>query len=69
MITLRYSTTNGLLCQVFEDSQLIGRVRMEKRMTCDKFIAVIHGEVEKGCGAQEFDNLFDALDWVREAQS
>ena len=33
-------------------------------MTYDKFLAVIHGEVEKGCGAQEFDNLFDALDWL-----
>jgi hypothetical protein len=64
MITLRYATTNGLLCQVFEDSRLIGRVRMKRRMTCDKFLAMIRGEAEEDCGAQEFDTLFDALDWL-----
>jgi hypothetical protein len=64
MITLKYSTTNGFLCQVFEDSRLIGRVLMKKRMTCDKFLAVIRGKVKEDCSAQEFDTLFDALEWL-----
>jgi exoribonuclease II len=65
MITLKYSTTNGFLCQVFENSQFIGRVSMEKRMTCDKFLAVIRGKAEEDCCTQEFDTLFDALDWLK----
>jgi hypothetical protein len=64
MITLKYSTTNRLLCQVFEDSQLIGRVLMKKRMARQKFLAVIRGEVKEDCSAQEFDTLFDALKWL-----
>ena len=68
MITLRYSTNYGITCQVFDDSRLIGRVRIEKRMTCDKFLAVIHGDGEgvEDYGTREFDTLFDALDWLEE---
>ena len=64
MITLRYSTNNDLICQVFEDSQLIGRVRIKKSMTGDKYLAVIHGEEEEDCSAKEFDTLHDALYWL-----
>jgi hypothetical protein len=68
MITLRYSTMNGLLCQVFKDNQLIGRVRMKKRMTCDKFLAMIRNKGEEDCSAQEFDTLFDALEWLEKSK-
>jgi hypothetical protein len=64
MITLKYSTNNGLLCLVYDDSELIGRVRIKKRMTCDKFLAAIRGKEEEDSNAQEFDTLFDALDWL-----
>ncbi len=64
MITLRYSTNYGLTCQVFDDSKLIGRVRIEKTMTSDRFLAVIHGEGAGNCCTKEFDTIFDALDWL-----
>ena len=64
MITLRYSTNNDLICQVFEDSELIGRVRIKKNMTCDKYLAAIQGEEEDDCSTKEFDTLHDALHWL-----
>lgn len=66
MITLRYSINHGLSCQVYDDSQLIGRVRIEKKMTCDKFLAVILGDGKKveDCSTREFDTIFDALAWL-----
>lgn len=68
MITLRYSINHGVSCQVYDDSELIGRVRIEKKMTCDKFLAVILGEGKEvvECSTREFDTIFDALEWLED---
>ena len=67
MITLKYSINRGLSCQVYDDTQLIGRVRIERKLTCDKFLAVILGDAKEveDCHTREFDTIFDALDWLK----
>jgi len=64
LITLKYSTNNGFSFQVLEDSQLLGSVSIETRLTCDKYLAVIHGQGEADCSAKEFDTPHDALYWL-----
>jgi hypothetical protein len=64
LITLKYSTNNGFSFQVLEDSQLIGSVSINTRLTCDKYLAMIHGEGEEDCSAKEFDTPHDALYWL-----
>ena len=64
MITLKYSTNNGFSFQVLEDSKLIGSVSINTRLTCDKYLAIIHGEGEEDCSAKEFDTPHDALYWL-----
>lgn len=68
MITLRYSLNHGLSCQVYDDNRLIGRVHIEKKMTSDKFLAIILGDAKDAqeCLQREFDTIFDALDWLEE---
>lgn len=66
MIRLKYSMNRGLSCQVYDDSQLIGRVRIERKLTCDKFLAMIIGDAKEveDCSTREFDTIFDALNWL-----
>jgi hypothetical protein len=61
---LKYSTNNGFSFQVLEDNQPIGSVSINKRLTCDKYLAMIHGEGEVDCSAKEFDTPHDALYWL-----
>ncbi|HOO39721.1 MAG TPA: hypothetical protein PLV78_15495 [Deltaproteobacteria bacterium] len=57
---------HGLSCQVYDDSRLIGRVRIEKTLTCDKFLAMTLGDAKEAedCRTRKFDTIFDALDWL-----
>jgi hypothetical protein len=64
LITLKYSTNNGFSFQVLEDTQLIGSVCIDTRLTCDKYLAVVHGEGEDDGSAMEFNTPHDALCWL-----
>jgi len=64
VIELRSSRSDGSSYQVFEDSELIGHVRLKRTMTCDKYIAVIHWGGEEIISGKEFDTPHDALDWI-----
>ena len=68
MITLKYSTNNGFSFQVLEDSRLIGCVSIDTRLTCDKYLAMIHGEEGEDCSAKEFDTPHDALYWLEKSR-
>jgi hypothetical protein len=68
LITLRYSTYNSVSCQVYKDSQIIGRVRVAKGMTCNKYLAIIHGRGQEDCSTKEFDTLSDALYWLEKSE-
>jgi hypothetical protein len=64
MITLKYSTNNRFSFQVLDDSHSIGSVKINTGLTCDKYLAMIHGEVNEDCRAKEFDTAHDALSWL-----
>ena len=68
LITLRYSTSNGYSCTVFEDNRLIGRVRIKARTTRYKYLAMIHRKGAEDRSAKEFDTLYDALYWLEGRQ-
>jgi hypothetical protein len=63
LITLKYWTDNGSF-QVLEDTRLIGRVSIDPRLTCDKYLAVAMGEGTENRSAMEFDTPHDALSWL-----
>jgi len=64
MITLKYSTNNRFSFQVLENNQPIGSVRINTGLTCDKYLAMLHGEGNQDCRAKEFDTAHDALCWL-----
>ena len=64
MIALRTSASDGSSYQVYEDSDLIGYVRLKRTMTCDKYLAVIHWKGEVVISKKEFYTPHDALDWI-----
>lgn len=64
MITLKYSTNNRFSFQVLENNHPIGSVRINTGLTCDKYLAMIHGEGNEACRAKEFDTAHDALCWL-----
>jgi hypothetical protein len=68
LITLKYSTNNGFSFQVLEDNQPIGSVSITTRLTCDKYLAMIHGGGEEDCSAKEFDTPHDALYWLEKCR-
>lgn len=63
LITLKYSTDNGSF-QVLEDTQLLGSVCIDSRLTCDKYLAVAMGEGNDACSTMEFNTPHDALSWL-----
>jgi hypothetical protein len=68
VITLKYTTNNRSTFQVLEDSHLIGIVSINTRLTCDKYQAMIHGEVKNDCRTKEFDTPHDAVRWLEKCR-
>jgi hypothetical protein len=64
MITLKSSTSDGTLFQVFDNDKLIGLIRKEKGSSGDRYIASLDVNGEGKSLEKEFHASHEALRWI-----